>query len=316
MISHVCRSIKSYFFMAALAFRVSAVYFAATVLWCGTVQAASAVSAGASAVLPLPALEHHVAGLTDREVPPQPVPVAPVPVGGPHVVVVLLDDVGFGAAGTFGGPVPTPTLDRLAAVGLRYNAFHTTAICSPTRASLLTGRNPHSVGMGNVTNAAAPYEGRNGVMPKSAATIAEILRQNGYSTSAWGKWHLIPHWELSQAGSFDHWPTRMGFKKFYGFLGAETHQFEPNLYEGTSQVTRPNRKAYHLTEELPTVPSPGCSSRNPSHRKSLFSSISHRAPHMPLCMHPNPGLTAIKGSLIRAGTKCERKFSHARSGLE
>jgi len=236
--------------MSVLAYYVFAACFGAAALCPGSVQAASAESATHGAVLPLPETEHHIAGLTDRDVPPQPVPMAPVRFGAPNVVVVLLDDVGFGAAGTFGGPVPTPTLDRLAGLGLRYNAFHTTAICSPTRASLLTGRNPHAVGMGNVTNSSAPYEGRNGVMPKSAATIAEILRQNGYSTSAWGKWHLMPHWEQSQAGPFDRWPTGMGFEKFYGFLGGETHQFEPSLYEGTSQVVRPNRDPYHLTEDL------------------------------------------------------------------
>ncbi|TWO79954.1 arylsulfatase [Denitratisoma oestradiolicum] len=168
----------------------------------------------------------------------------------PNVVVVLLDDVGFGAAGTFGGPIPTPTLDRLSRAGLRYNSFHTTAICSPTRAALLTGRNPHTVGMGNVMNSAAPYPGRNGIMPRSAATIAEVLRQNGYSTSAWGKWHLTPHDEESPAGPFDRWPTGMGFEKFYGFLDGETDQFEPTLYDGTTQVVRPKGEPYHLTEDM------------------------------------------------------------------
>jgi len=241
---------KPRLFVAALALYVFAAYFGAAGLWSGAVQAAPTASATSSVVLPVPELERHAAGLTTRDVRPQPVPVAPVRAGAPNVVVVLLDDVGFGAAGSFGGPVPTPGLDRLAGLGLRYNAFHTTAICSPTRASLLTGRNPHAVCMGTVTNSSSPYEGRHGVMPKSAATIAEILRQNGYSTSAWGKWHLMPHWEQSQAGPFDRWPTGMGFEKFYGFLGGETHQFEPNLYEGTSQVVRPNRDQYHLTEDL------------------------------------------------------------------
>lgn len=212
---------------------------------------AAPLAAGA-ATLPAPTLGAPVAaGLTDREVPPQPLPSRPEPAAGaPNVVVVLLDDVGFGAAGTFGGPVPTPALDQLAAAGLRYNRFHTTAICSPTRASLLTGRNPHAIGIGNVMNTTAPYPGRNGILPASAATVAEVLRHSGYATSAWGKWHLIPHAEESPAGPFDHWPTRMGFDKFYGFLDGETHQYEPTLFDGTTPTVRPRRDHYHLTEDL------------------------------------------------------------------
>lgn len=202
-------------------------------------------------VLPPPELESpQPAGLTAKDIPLQKIDVVRAPQGAPNVLIVLLDDVGFGAAGTFGGPIPTPNLDRLAGQGLRYNRFHTTAICSPTRASLLTGRNPHAVGMGDVMNSNAAYEGYSGIIPKSAATIAEILRQHGYNTSAWGKWHLAPEWETSQVGPFDHWPTGMGFEKFYGFLGGETHQFEPSIYDGTTPVGRPNKANYHLTEDL------------------------------------------------------------------
>lgn len=172
------------------------------------------------------------------------------PAGAPNVVVVLLDDVGFGAAGTFGGPAPTPTLDALAGSGLRYNHFHTTGICSPTRAALMTGRNPHAVGVGNVMNTPAPYPGRSGFMSPSAATIAEVLRQNGYATSMFGKWHLTPQSEETPAGPFDRWPVRMGFDKFYGFLDGESHQYEPALIDGTTPVVRPNRENYHLTEDL------------------------------------------------------------------
>jgi arylsulfatase A-like enzyme len=172
------------------------------------------------------------------------------PAGAPNVVIVLLDDVGFGAASTFGGPIETPTLDRLAGAGLRYNRFHTTAICSPTRAALLTGRNPHAVGVGAVMNSASKYQGYRGVIPATAATLAEILRQNGYSTGAFGKWHLTPDWEASPAGPFERWPTGMGFEKFYGFLGGETHQFEPTLFEGTRPIRRPARADYHLSEDL------------------------------------------------------------------
>lgn len=168
----------------------------------------------------------------------------------PNVVIVLLDDVGFGAAETFGGPVPTPTLERLAEQGLRYNRFHTTGICSPTRASLLTGRNAHAVGVGAVLNSASNHPGKLGILRDDAKTLAQVLREWGYATGAFGKWHLTPDWETSPAGPFDRWPTRKGFDHFYGFLGGETHQFEPTLYEGTSPVTRPPGANYHLSEDL------------------------------------------------------------------
>jgi len=175
---------------------------------------------------------------------------SPVPANAPNVVVVLLDDVGFGAAETFGGPVPTPTLDALAKEGLRYNRFHTTGICSPTRASLLTGRNPHAVGVGAVLNAASNHPGKSGILRADAPTLAELLRGAGYATSLFGKWHLTPDWETSPVGPFDRWPTRRGFDHFYGFLGGETHQFEPTLYEGTRPVARPSGDDYHLTDDL------------------------------------------------------------------
>jgi len=172
------------------------------------------------------------------------------PPGAPNVVIVLLDDVGFGAAATFGGPAATPTLEALASDGLRYNRFHTTAICSPTRAALLTGRNPHATGIGAVMNVADARPGYSGFHAKDTATIAEILRQHGYSTAAFGKWHQTPDWEASQSGPFDRWPTGEGFEKFYGFQGGETDQFEPTLYEGTTPVLRPPGRDYHLTEDL------------------------------------------------------------------
>jgi len=175
---------------------------------------------------------------------------ARAPDGAPNVVVVLLDDVGFGAASTFGGPAETPALDALAREGLRYNRFHTTAICSPTRASLLSGRNAHAVGVGAVMNSADERPGYRGVHAQDAATIAEILRANGYNTAAFGKWHQTPDWEISQSGPFDRWPTGQGFEKFYGFFGGETDQFEPTLMEGTTPVMRPAGEGYHLTEDL------------------------------------------------------------------
>ncbi len=173
-----------------------------------------------------------------------------VPAGAPNVVIVLLDDVGFSATSTFGGPVKTPALDALAKEGLRYNRFHTTAICSPTRASLLTGRDSHATNVGTVLNTANALPGYQGMLRAETATIAEVLRQNGYATAAFGKWHLAPTWETSQAGPFDRWPTGVGFDKFYGFLGGETDQYEPTLYDGTRPIHRPPGDNYHLSEDI------------------------------------------------------------------
>ncbi|MBJ21788.1 MAG: arylsulfatase [bacterium] len=189
-------------------------------------------------------------GLTVDEVPRHEFATREPPGEAPNILIVLLDDVGFSASSTFGGPVPTPELDRLAKGGLRYNRFHTTAICSSTRASLLTGRNSHAAGVGAVLNSVQPYRGRAGLMTPETATIAEILRQHGYATSVFGKWHLTPDHEASPTGPFDRWPTGMGFETFYGFLGGETHQFEPTLFEGTRSVSRPAGEDYHVTTDL------------------------------------------------------------------
>ncbi|MEZ0352534.1 arylsulfatase [Mycobacterium sp. pR1184] len=173
------------------------------------------------------------------------------PPGAPNVVVVLLDDVGFGAASTFGGPVPTPSLDRVANTGLRYNQFHTTALCSPTRAALLTGRNHHSAHMGTICEIAYGFPGYDSVIPLSTATIAQILRMNGYGTALFGKAHFTPTWETGPAGPFDRWPTGLGFDRFYGFLGGDTSQYEPALYDQTTPVEPYlGRDDYHLTEDL------------------------------------------------------------------
>ncbi len=183
----------------------------------------------------------------------RPYQVAPVqpPAGAPNAVIAMLDDTGFGAAGTFGGLIDTPNLDKLAAEGLRYNCFHTTALCSPSRAAVLTGRNHHDVGTGSIIEIATGYDGYNSIIPKSAATIAEVLNGNGYSTAAYGKWHNTPLWETSAAGPFDRWPTGLGFDEFYGFLAGETNQYYPSLYHGTTPVFRPEgAKHYQLTTDL------------------------------------------------------------------
>jgi len=180
---------------------------------------------------------------------PQPVE---APEGAPNVVVILIDDCGFGQPGTFGGPVPTPAFDKLAEQGLRYNTFHTTAICSPTRAALLTGRNHHQVATGTITELSTGYPGYHSVWPDETASIAEILKDNGYNTAAWGKWHNTPDWETSPIGPFDHWPTGLGFEYFYGFQGGETSQWEPQLFRNTTPVEAPGKpeEGYHLTEDL------------------------------------------------------------------
>jgi arylsulfatase A-like enzyme len=180
------------------------------------------------------------------------VPLRP-PGGAPNVLVVLLDDVGFGAASTFGGPANTPTADRLAANGLRYNRFHTTALCSPTRQALLTGRNHHAVGMGGITELATSLPGYNSMRPNSAAPLAEVLKLNGYSTAQFGKCHEVPVWQTSPMGPFDNWPSGGGgFEHFYGFLGGETNQYAPAIYNGTAAVEpdRTPEQGYHFTEDM------------------------------------------------------------------
>lgn len=180
-----------------------------------------------------------------------PQPVTP-PKGAPNVLLILIDDLGFGHPSTFGGPIPTPALDRLAESGIKYNRFHTTAICSPTRAALLTGRNHHQCAFGTITELSTGYPGYHSVWPRSCASIAEVLKDNGYSTAAWGKWHNTPDWETSPIGPFDRWPTGLGFEYFYGFQGGETNQFYPQLFRNTTPVEPPQTpdEGYHLTEDL------------------------------------------------------------------
>ena len=182
-------------------------------------------------------------------------PIEPLrpPEGAPNVLVVLLDDVGFGASSAFGGPCATPTAERLADDGLRYNRFHTTALCSPTRQALMTGRNHHSVGMGGITEIATSAPGYNSIRPNTAAPLAETLKLNGYSTAQFGKCHEVPVWETSPLGPFDAWPSGGGgFEHFYGFIGGETNQYAPAIYDGTVPV-EPDRspdEGYHFTEDM------------------------------------------------------------------
>jgi arylsulfatase len=206
---------------------------------------------GGREILPIPDIpQPYPSALYGTDVQPTPAKPLRPPEGAPNVVIILIDDMGFGATSAFGGPIYMPTLERVAADGVKYNRFHTTALCSPTRQALLTGRNHHSVGMGSITETATTAPGYNSIRPNSAATIQETLRLNGYSTAAYGKMHQTPVWEVSTSGPFDHWPTGEGFEDFYGFVGAEANQWAPTLYSGTKPVEPPDDPEYHLTPDL------------------------------------------------------------------
>ncbi|CAI4032098.1 Sulfatase precursor [Nitrospira tepida] len=172
------------------------------------------------------------------------------PAGAPNVLIVLIDDMGFGMSSAFGGPIHMPTVERLANNGLRYNHFHTTALCSPTRTALLSGRNHHMNNMGGITEIATAFPGNTGQRPNNVAPLAEMLRLNGYSTAFFGKNHETAAWEVSPSGPTDRWPTRSGFDKFYGFIGGETNQWSPLLYDGLTQVELPHDPNYHFMTDM------------------------------------------------------------------
>jgi arylsulfatase A-like enzyme len=206
-------------------------------------------------ILPIPDAAH--VGLTtfdakDPDTRYPPIVALRPPTGAPNVLIVLIDDAGFGSSSAFGGPCYTPNAERLAKSGLKYSRFHTTALCSPTRQALLTGRNHHSVGMGAITEMATSAPGYNSIRPKNKAPLAEILKLNGYSTAQFGKCHEVPLWEVNPVGPFNQWPTGSGFEYFYGFVGGEANQYYPGLYEGTTAVEPPKtpEEGYTLTEDL------------------------------------------------------------------
>lgn len=219
----------------------------------GALAAASALAQDASQRMSLPIAPAPFAGVSGRTLDTsRPAWSAPVsaPAGAPNVIVVLLDDAGFGNPSTFGGPVSTPTLDRLAQDGLRYNAFHVTALCSPTRAALLTGRNHHAVGFGSVAELPSGWPGYDAQWPRSAASVARILQENGYATSVFGKWHLTPSSEFGPAGPFSRWPRAQGFDYFWGFLAGDTDQYEPLLFENDINLGTPKEKDFYLNTAL------------------------------------------------------------------
>ncbi len=202
-------------------------------------------------VLPIHEPQYRHSTILDvRKATPPPRFEVKAPAGAPNVLIVLIDDMGFGQSGAFGGPVNMPTLERLANEGLRYNQFHTTALCSPTRSALLTGRNHHTNNMGSITETATAFPGQTGKRPQSVAPLATMLRYNGYTTAAFGKSHETAAWEVSPSGPTDRWPTRSGFDKFYGFVGGETNQWAPAIYDGMTKIEVPKDPNYHFMRDM------------------------------------------------------------------
>src|SRR6185503_15012247 len=233
-----------------------------------------------SDVLPLPAPRFRgLIGSTYADSEADVISVPSPPAGAPNVVVVLLDDVGFGQTGTFGGPANTPTLQKLANEGLRYNRFHTTALCSPTRAALITGRNHHSTSFAGITECATGYDGYCCVLPKDCGTIGEVLRQNGYMTAWIGKNHNTPTWETSSAGPFDRWANGLGFDYFYGFNGGDMNHWNPILYENRNLVPASPDPNYYLTTDLA------------DHAIAWARRVKSIAPDRPFFLYVAPGAT-------------------------
>jgi arylsulfatase len=202
-------------------------------------------------VLPIPEPTYPRSTVFDaRNATPPPRFEVKAPAGAPNVLIVLIDDMGFGQSSAFGGPITMPTVDRLANEGLRYNEFHTTALCSPTRSALLSGRNHHVNNFGSIAETATTFPGQTGQRPNSVATVAEMLRLNGYSTAHFGKNHETAAWEVSPSGPTDRWPTRQGFDKFYGFMGGETNQWAPLIYDGMTQVEPSKDPNYHFMTDM------------------------------------------------------------------
>lgn len=232
--------------------KLAARLLAATILLTplGSLAASDAASRN-GAVLPMPdaPFAGHIGRTVQQSTPSFKQPVV-APKNAPNILVIMTDDVGFSAASSFGGPVPTPTLDNLASQGLRYNRFHTTAMCSPTRAALLTGRNHHAVGNGTVADMTTGYPGYTNEIPRSAAPVAQVLRMNGYSTAMFGKDHNVPYSHISAAGPFDQWPSGKGFDYFYGFLGGDTNQWNPKLYRNNSPINGTEGAAELLDKKL------------------------------------------------------------------
>lgn len=261
---------------------------------------------------PDPAFKGKVADTYKDSTPDYPQPVK-APKGAPNVLLVLLDDVGFGMCSTFGGPVPTPHLDKLAKNGLTYNRFHTTALCSPTRAALLTGRNHHSCGTGVIIEMGTGYPGYTGIIPQNTSVVAQTLRDNGYATAMFGKAHNTPEPQIGPAGPFNNWPTGQGFEYFYGFNQGETNQFYPTLYRNTNPVAQPKtpEQGYHfladMTDEAIAWTSNVRAANSAKPWFNYFSTSGVHAPHQP----PKEYRDKYKGK-FDYGWDRQRELTHAR----
>jgi arylsulfatase A-like enzyme len=244
--------------------------------------------------------------------PDYPMPVT-APKGSPNILLILLDDVGFGMSSTFGGPVPTPNIDMLANNGLKFTRFHTTALCSPTRAALLAGRNHHSTGTGVIIEMGTGYPGYTGIIPRSTALVSQMLRDNGYATGMFGKWHNTPEPEISPAGPFDRWPTGLGFDYFYGFNQGETNQYYPVLYRNTTPVLQPKspEQGYHFTEDMTDEAIAWTRNVRAANRDKpwfvYFSTSGVHAPHQP----PKEWRDQYKGKFDYGWDK-QRELTHAK----
>ena len=216
---------------------------------CAATAAAQSEPDRTALPIPEPQIPHSTVFDVRNATPPERFQVK-VPAGAPNVLIVLIDDMGFGQPSTFGGPIPMPTADRLAKGGLKYNNFHTTALSSPTRAALLSGRNHHTNNTGSIMETSTAFPGNTGQRPESVAPLAMMLRYNGYTTAAYGKNHETAAWEVSPSGPTDRWPTRNGFDKFYGFMGGETNQWAPSIYEDMTKIDVPNDPNYHFTTDM------------------------------------------------------------------
>ena len=235
------------------------------------------------------------------------------PAGAPNVLIVLIDDMGFGQSSAFGGPIHMPTLERWPRSGLRYNQFHTTALCSPTRAALLTGRNHHICNMGSITETATAFPGQTGQRPNSVAPLAEMLRLNGYSTAAFGKSHETAAWEVSPSGPTDRWPTRSGFDKFYGFIGGETNQWSPAIYEDMTRIEVPKDPNYHFMTDLANQAIKWTNAQKSLTPDKPFFIYFAPGPPMRRTMCRRNGSPSTRASSTRAGTRFARRRWRGRS---
>src|SRR5215211_1449785 len=239
----------------------------------------------------------------------------PAPEGAPNVLIVLIDDAGFGNPSAFGGPVSTPTLERLAGEGLKYNRHHVTAMCSPTRAALLTGRNNHAVGFGMVGEFAGPFPGYSAMLPRDCAPLPKILQGNGYSTACFGKWHLTPDNQQGPAGPFDRWPNGWGFDYFWGFLGGDSGQFDPVITENGKAIGVPEADDFYLPNAMTDKTIEWLHGvRVPRARASRGSPTSRPDAATPRITSGRSGPRSTRARSIRAGTSCARRPSSGRSG--